>query len=80
MPYTPYDAEQRHDRPTVKVVRPRAVSRDPWVVGDLILLIEGVAGQRARIQIGGSTNVMYVSVEHDEATELLDDRPTGGIL
>lgn len=54
-------------RPTVKVVKPRGRT-----VGDLILLVEGVDGQRMRIFVSGSSDMMHVFIEHDEETEMVE--------
>jgi hypothetical protein len=38
--------------------------------GDLILYIEGADGQRARLRVGGSTDLMRVFVEHDPTVDI----------
>lgn len=62
-------------RPTVKVVRPRIPAGGEC--GELVLLVEGRMGQRVKVFVGPSIDVLYVAVAHGEDVEVIDDEITG---
>lgn len=57
-------------RPTVNVVKPRVPSTTREA--EVILLITGVGGQRARIYLGPGDDVMRIRIEHEHHVEVFE--------